>query len=101
MIDTQASGAYSKTSAYNFLKNLLGIPKGRTINKKFFSLFFQESEGFYFIKKSEDLVLTIFTNQGIKELNKVYFEKKLNKDDAGAKKIAEQVIDIVKESMTT
>ncbi len=98
MIDTQTSGAYSKTGAYNFLKTLLGVSKKVIINKHFFDLFFDESEGFYFIKKPEDLVKSIFTERGICELNKLYFEKKLEDKIDEASEIAKKVISSVKEA---
>jgi len=101
MIDTQTEtgGAFSKTSGYNFLKTLLGVPKKATINKHFFALFFDESGGFYFLKKPEDLIRSIFTDKGICELNKLYFEKKKDSKTEEASEIAKKVLAIVKESL--
>lgn len=99
MTDTQQSGAYSKTGAFNFLKELLGLKKSATINKRFFELFFVEAEGFYFIKKPEDLIKNIFTENGIRELNKLYFQKKSENQKVEAQQIAEGIIAVISKSI--
>lgn len=98
MTDTQ-SGAYSKTGAFNFLKELLGLKKSATINKRFFELFFVEAEGFYYLKKPEDLIRSIFTENGIRELNNLYFQKKSENKKEEASQIAEKIIIVISKSI--
>ena len=99
MIDTQISGAYTKTGAYNFLKRLLGVPKKAIINRNFFNLFFTEDENFFFIKKSEKAVKKLFQKEGIQELNNLYFLKKSANKTEEANEIAKNVLNIVRNSM--
>ncbi len=100
MFTSHDDGVYSKTQAYNFLKELLGVPKGVLINKNFFSLFFSEFEnGKYLIKKAEDVIINIFTEKGIAEMNKMYYLKKQENQIDEANKISEIVITLVKETL--
>jgi len=92
-------GAYTKTQAYNFLKNLLGVSKKIIINKTFFSLFFKEYEGMYLIRKSEDSIKRIFTEEGIAEFNKMYYKMKQRNKPLAAQRIAKEVMKIVKKSL--
>jgi hypothetical protein len=98
MIDTQ-SDAYTKTGAYNFLKDLLGVSKKIIINENFFNLFFIESGGFYLIKKPEDIISNIFAKNGIAELNKMYFQLKQENNSIEAEEIANQVMEIARASL--
>ncbi len=99
MNDTE--GVYSRTQAFNFIKNLLGIPKKSLINEKFFKLFFiKESEGIYLIKKPEELIKGLFTKEGIVGLNKMYFQKKLENKNAEAQEISQKVMSLVREILS-
>lgn len=92
-------GIYGRTQAFNFLKDLLGIPKKVLINEEFFKLFFmKESEGYYLIKKPEVFIKELFTKEGIAELNKAYYQNKL-KNPEKAKEISQKVTKIVRESL--
>ena len=91
MISNQ-DGFYTRTQAYNFLKELLGVSKSVLINKSFFLLFFSESDGgMYVIKKPEDMIKNIFTEEGIVEMNKMYFQKKQEKQLEEANEISQKV----------
>ncbi|MEK7572620.1 MAG: hypothetical protein AAB493_02060 [Patescibacteria group bacterium] len=92
-------GVYTRTQAYNFLKNLLGVSKKVLLNKNFFCLFFKESDGMFLIKTSEDIIKSIFTKEGIAELNNLYYRKKQEKNPAEAAKISQKVMQIVKKSL--
>lgn len=93
--------AYTRTRANNFLKKALGIPKKSLINERFFNLFFlKESDGVYFIKKPESLIESLFTSEGIIELNKVYYQNKLENKTAEAKEVAHKVMTLVKDLFT-
>ncbi|MEI6022882.1 MAG: hypothetical protein WCQ32_03530 [bacterium] len=67
-----ANGFYTKTGAYNFLKELLGVAKNVLIKKEFFNLFFEEVDGFFKIKKPEEFVRGLFEKNKIKESNFEY-----------------------------
>jgi hypothetical protein len=91
---------FSRTQAFNFLKKMLEVPKKVLINKNFFFLFFSEPEkGQFILKKSEDVIKNIFTEQGLAELNKVYYEKKKSNELSEAKKISTSVLEIVGKSL--
>ena len=95
-------GVYTKTQAYNFLKDLLGVSRRKVlINKNFFFLFFKESDGMFFIKTSEDIIKSIFTKEGIAELNKLYYKNKEEKNSGEAEKISQKVMQIVRKSLAT
>jgi len=97
MLDSNSSGTYTKTSGYNFLKNLLGIPKNAFLNKSFFNLFFTESEGFYIIKKPEEKVKSIIFDNGIIYLNNLYYKKRNKKEFAEI--LAKEILSIIKKEM--
>ncbi|MCX6754367.1 MAG: hypothetical protein NTU81_00870 [Candidatus Nomurabacteria bacterium] len=92
-----AEGVYTRTQAFNFLKNLLGIPKRSLINEEFFMLFFIDSGNFYLIKKPEDIIKALFTQEGIVELNKTYYQKKLENNNIEADEISKKVMDHFRE----
>lgn len=73
-ISVNDPGVYTKTGAYNFLKDLLNVPRKNVfISKEFFSMFFKKIDSFYLIKSSEELVSSIFSEEGLVELNRHYF----------------------------
>ncbi|HLP86717.1 MAG TPA: hypothetical protein VK153_02475 [Candidatus Paceibacterota bacterium] len=94
---SQMEGAYTRTQAFNFLKDLLGIPRKKsTISKEFFDLFFDEVDsGFYLLKKPEDFIRELFDKEGIAELNKMYYQKKKEKNREESQEIANTVRNIV------
>jgi hypothetical protein len=93
-------GVYTRTQAYNFLKDLLGVSRRKVLlPKKFFFLFFKESDGMYFIKKPEDIVRDIIKKEGIDELNNQYHKNKQEKNLDEAEKISEKVMRVVKKDM--
>jgi len=91
-------GIYTRTAAFNLLKELLDIPKNAHVNKNFFELFFIESEGFYSIIKPKNFIKKMFDEKRIKELNKKYYQKKEAGEKIIAQMIAEKIILTVKES---
>lgn len=94
----EVEGVYTKTQAYNFLKDLLGLSKKCFLNKKFFSLFFRESDDLYIIKRPEEIIKNIFTKEGIAELNRAYYQKK-QENDPSAEQIAQKIMFIVRTSL--
>lgn len=101
MNNSQEEGVYTRTQAFNFLKGLLGVKKNILISKRFFSLFFTGIEGgLYSIKSTEDTIKSIFTKEGIAELNKIYFQKIQAKEVNEAKEIYEQVILVIQKDLT-
>ena len=93
-------GVYTRTQAFNFLKDLLGIPKKALISEKFFVLFFiEDSDRFFFIRKPEEIIKRVFTENGISELNKMYYKKKMEQKNDEAKEIFEKVTQVVKKSL--
>ena len=101
MVDTNSAGTYTKTAAYNVLKDLLGIPRSALINKNFFEIFFVESDGFYLIKKPEEIIRNIFAKNGIGELNKLYFEKKMKQKIEEAADTAETILSVMKRAISS
>jgi len=100
MNNSQEDGVYTRTQAFNFLKGLLGVKKNILISKRFFSLFFIGiEEGMYSIKSTEDTIKSIFTKEGIAELNKIYFQKIQAKETKEANEIREQVILVVQKDL--
>lgn len=97
MINSAEEGVYTKTQAFNFLKDLLEVPHNVLISKKFFSLFFEDSDSFFVIKQPESKIESIFENLKIPERNRNYFEVKMAKKTEEAKKIEEKVIQDVEE----
>ena len=100
MVNNNDDGVYSRTRAYNFLKDLLGVSRKVLINKYFFSLFFEKlDDKDFIIKKSEDIIKSIFTKEGLAELNKQYYQSKQEKNPVEAEKISEQVVQIVEKEL--
>jgi len=97
-MNSDTDGVYTKTQAYNFLKGLLGLSKKDFINKKFFSLFFRESDNLYLIRQPEDIIKMIFSKEGIAELNKMYYQKKMEHDPS-AEQVAQKIMFIVRTSL--
>jgi len=56
-------------------------------------------EGMYSIKSTEDTIKSIFTKEGIAELNKIYFQKIQAKETKEANEIREQVILVVQKDL--
>ena len=100
MITTQEEGIYSKTQAFNLLKELLGVPKNVLINKHFFNLFFDEIEDRKFqIKNTETFIKELFTKKGIVEMNRLYYQEKMKKRTEMANACFKQTINLVREGM--
>ena len=53
----------------------------------------------YSIKSTEDTIKSIFTKEGIAELNKIYFQKIQAKETKEANEIREQVILVVQKDL--
>lgn len=77
----QDDGVYTKTSAYNFLKRLVGIKPKDPLNRKIFYLCFSSAENFFLPKKQEEEIMKIFDKHKIPELNKKYWELKQKKSE--------------------
>jgi hypothetical protein len=86
----QEEGFYTRTQAFNFLKELLGISKHALINKDFFFIFFKESYGLFRIKKTEEEVKAIFLKNQISALNQRYRQEK-EKKSGEAKSISDEI----------
>jgi len=56
-------------------------------------------EGMYSIKSTEDTIKSIFTKEGIAELNKIYFQKIQAREINEANEIREQVIRVVQKDL--
>ena len=92
-------GVYTRTQAFNFLKDLLEIPKKAKINKTFFSLFFKECDEMFVIRKPEDIIKRIFTENAIARINEEYFLLKEKGKLNEAHHVAEAVMTIIRESL--
>jgi hypothetical protein len=99
MLSTANEGVFTKTQAFNYLKDLLSIPKKSTINKNFFRLFFKSADGLYMLKTSEEMIAEIFSEEGLVKLNSQYFE--LKKENLPAAKVLKsQIFSTVKNRLT-
>jgi hypothetical protein len=95
MINDQ-DNIYSRTQAFNFLKELLEVPQGALINLQFFRLFFSGvGGGKYFIKTNENCIRQIFKEKGIVELNRQYYYYKKIKTPGSSMK-TEQIFEEAK-----
>lgn len=81
MTSTQDEGVYTKTRAYNFLKNLVGIRPKDPLNKRVFNLCFRGTEHVFIPKKKEDEITTIFKKIGVRERNEQYWNLKTQQQD--------------------
>jgi hypothetical protein len=89
---------YSRTQAYKFLKNLLGVPKNVLIRKDFFNLFFQEADSsVYLPRKPEEVIQAIFTEKGIREINMAFHQKKCQENIEEARQLYSTLVKELKE----
>ncbi len=98
MLSTANDGVFTKTQAFNYLKVLLKVPKKATINKNFFKLFFKSADGLYMLKTSEELIISIFSEEGLADMNQQYFILKTENATA-AKVLKSQIFNTVKDRL--
>jgi hypothetical protein len=100
MLNTQDEGVFTKTQAFNFLKELLCISKRCLINRKIVFLVFEQSDGGFFIKKPESEVRNFFKARKIPELNRDYY-RAIKTRDPEALRISGKIISIIRREMAT
>lgn len=81
MTSTLDEGAYTKTSAYNFIKRLVGIKPKDPLNKRVFNLCFRGTEHVFLPRKQEDEIITIFNKIRVQERNSQYWRLKTEEQD--------------------
>jgi hypothetical protein len=84
MITTQDTGVFSKTGAFNLLKDWIGIPKKATVNKQIFSICFKKTDLYYSSVIDESEMKAAFLDCKIRERNRDYWKAK----EAGEKEKA-------------
>ncbi len=83
MVTTQDDGIFTRTAAFNFLKDLIGIKRRDTLNRQVFNLCFKENDGYFVLTKSDSTIKEIFQKNRIRERNQRYWSlKKSNPEEA-------------------
>lgn len=89
-------GAYTKTSAYNFIKRLVGIKPKDPLNRRIFNLCFRGTEHVFLPRKKEDEITTIFNKIGVRERNSQYWRLKTEEQDPqGASQVFNETISLL------
>ncbi|MFA6325172.1 MAG: hypothetical protein WCX46_03020 [Candidatus Paceibacterota bacterium] len=83
---------YTRTAAFNLLKEFLGIPKNALINRTFFNLFFLENDRTYILKKEEDEIRKIIQENNLKEVNAEYYKNKKENNEESNRELFVTVI---------
>ncbi len=98
MPDNHSTGFWERTEAFNFIKDLLGVPRKATINKNFFLIFFRESFSGFLIKRTREEIIEIFEEYKLPELNNECYVATQEKNPKAAM-LREQIFAKAREGM--
>lgn len=73
---TPAEPMFSRTSSFNFCKELVGVPKTATINRSMREIIFDDTDPIPVLRYPRKKIEDVFETRKLKELNRQYFERK-------------------------
>lgn len=84
--------SYESIEVFNFIKDLLEIPRTEKINRNFFNLFAKRFGDRHLLRKTKEEITEIFTELRIPELNRQYYKEKTAGNLRSAKNISKTIM---------